>query len=169
MALVKNNLIVKDDWQQVDDEELLPEGAILVSAARWAAERETLLGRSGDLGVYLKSEDNPESLASDLDCFALICLEFPTFMDGRAYSYARMLRERYGFKGEIRAVGHVLRDQLLLMHRCGFDAFDIPCDDDLALSKWLASQKEMSVFYQPTGDGRKTVLSLRQRRRRAAQ
>ena len=101
--------------------------------------------------------------------YQIIALDFPAFTDGRAYSYARLLRERYNFDGELRAVGSVLRDQVFLMHRCGFDSFSIDAEDNKALQIWLDAQKEMTNFYQPTGDGRKTVLSLRQRRRMAKQ
>ena len=83
------------------------------------------------------------------------------FNDGRAFSYARLLRERYGFQGEVRAVGEVLRDLLLYMHRCGFDAFEIDRQD--AVERWQAALAEVSVWYQPTADGRS--FTLRQRAR----
>ena len=91
-----------------------------------------------------------------------MALEFPKFGDGRAFSYARLLRERYGFTGEVRAVGEVLYDQLVFMHRCGFDAFEIAADD--AAGRWLQALGEISVWYQPTADGRPSAMSLRQRR-----
>lgn len=167
MALVKNNLVVEDNWQFIADEEGLPEGNLIVSLTRWKNERETLLARSAGLGILLKSDENPEQILGDLQFFQVIALDFPAYTDGRAYSYARLLRERHKFDGEIRAVGDVLRDQVFLMHRCGFDAFDIEADDAKALQIWLNAQSEMTTFYQPTGDGRKTVSSLRERRRLA--
>ncbi|MDV7340174.1 DUF934 domain-containing protein [Terasakiella sp. A23] len=167
MALVKNNLVIVDVWTKVDDDEALPEGDIIVSLTRWNAERETLLARSSQIGIHLNSDENPEHILEDLSFFQVIELEFPAFTDGRAYSYARLLRERHNFDGELRAVGNVLRDQILLMHRCGFDAFSINEEDDKALQIWLNAQNEMTTFYQPTGDGRKTVMSLRQRKRLA--
>ena len=165
MALVKNNLVIKDNWTFIDDESNLPSGDVVVSLTRWKAERETLLGRADGLGIVLRSNENPEEIVDDLEVFQLIALDFPAFTDGRAYSYARLLRERYNFEGELRAIGNVLRDQIFLMCRCGFSAYEIKADDDKALQIWLDSQKEISNYYQPTGDGRKTVLSLRQRRR----
>jgi uncharacterized protein (DUF934 family) len=167
MALVKNNLVVKDSWVKVDDEGDLPAGDILVSLTRWTEDRDALLARKGQVGICLKSDENPEQILQDLSFFQVIALEFPAFTDGRAYSYARLLRERHGYKDELRAVGNVLRDQVLLMHRCGFDAFEIKAPDEKALQIWLDAQKEMTTFYQPTGDGRKTVMSLRQRKRMA--
>lgn len=167
MALVKNNLVIEDKWTFVQDEDDLPNGDIIVSLTRWKSDRETLLKRSDGLGIVLKSDENPDQIVDDLAFFQVIALTFPAFTDGRAYSYARLLRERHGFDGEIRAIGDVLRDQVFLMHRCGFDAFDIKAGDNKALAIWLDAQKEMTTFYQPTGDGRKTVRSLRDRRRLA--
>ena len=167
MALVKNNLVVEDKWTFVLDDNDLPNGDIIVSLTRWKNDRETLLKRSDGLGIVLKSGENPNQIVDDLAFFQMIALTFPAFTDGRAYSYARLLRERHGFDGEIRAIGDVLRDQVFLMHRCGFDAFDIKAGDNKALAIWLDAQKEMTTFYQPTGDGRKTVRSLRDRRRLA--
>lgn len=167
MALVKENLIVADTWQFVEDDAALPESGVVVSLTRWQQERETLLAGRDQLGIVLKSDENPESIAEDLNFFQLVALDFPAFTDGRAYSYARVLRERYGFDGEVRAIGNVLRDQVFLMNRCGFDALEIAADDEKALQIWLDAQKEMTTFYQPTGDGRKTVSSLRERRRLA--
>jgi len=167
MALVKNNLVIEDKWTFVADDEDLPAGDVIVSLTRWQKERDVLLARSDALGILLQSDENPDQIVEDLDCFQLIALNFPAFTDGRAYSYARLLRERYNFNGELRAVGDILRDQVFLMHRCGFDAFEIKGGDNKALAIWLDAQKEMTNFYQPTGDGRKTVRSLRERRRMA--
>jgi len=167
MALVKNNLIIQDDWAYVKDDGPLVDGKIIVSLKRWQDERETLLKRTGNLGLILQSDENPDLILQDLKFFQVIVLDFPAFTDGRSYSYARLLRERHDFEGEIRATGSVLRDQIFLMHRCGFDAFEIKADDEAALKIWLDAQSERTVFYQPTGDGRQTALSLRQRRRLA--
>lgn len=167
MALVKNNLVIEDKWTFVQDEDDLPKGDIIISLTRWKNDREALLKRSDALGIVLKSDENSDQIVDDLAFFQVIALTFPAFTDGRAYSYARLLRERHGFDGEIRAIGDVLRDQVFLMHRCGFDAFDIKAGDNKALAIWLDAQKEITTFYQPTGDGRKTVRSLRDRRRLA--
>ncbi len=167
MALVKNNLVVKDNWTVVADDADVPEGDVIVSLTRWQEERENLLARSEGLGVLLKDDELPEAIEKDLDFLQVVAMDFPAYTNGRSYSHARILRERYKFDGEIRAVGDVLRDQVFLMHRCGFDAFDIAADDEKSLQIWLDAQADFTLFYQPTGDGRKTVASLRQRKRLA--
>ncbi|MCH8809777.1 MAG: DUF934 domain-containing protein, partial [Proteobacteria bacterium] len=121
--------------------------------------REALLQRNAPLGIRLRSDQPPKLVLDDLDRFAVVALEFPKFGDGRAYSYARLLRERYGYRGELRAVGNVLRDQALFMLRCGFDAFELA--EDSALEGWRESLAEISVFYQPTADGRSPAHALR--------
>ncbi len=160
MPLIKDNELVPDPWVTLGDDEALPEGTpAIVSFERWQNEREALLQRNAPLGIRLRSDQPPKLVLDDLDRFAVVALEFPRFGDGRAYSYARLLRERYGFRGELRAVGNVLRDQALFMLRCGFDAFELA--EDSALEGWRESLAEISVFYQPTADGRSPAHALR--------
>ena len=104
--------------------------------------------------------DKMHEIAPDLEHISLIALEFPTFRDGRAYSTARLLRERHGYSGELRAFGNVLRDQLMFMHRCGFNAFEVA--EANALDSWRKALGEMSVWYQPTADGRVPATARRQ-------
>ena len=161
MALIKDNTVVEDSWVHVDDnEDLSDQDSVIVSLDRWQDEQETLTKRNAPLGIRLRSDPPPSELAGDLSRFAVIALEFPAFTDGRAYSYARLLRERLGYTGEIRAIGNVLRDQLSLMQRCGFDAFEVNSPE--TASNWLDAFKEIVVVYQPTGDNLETVLSRRQ-------
>ncbi|SOC23740.1 DUF934 domain-containing protein [Thalassospira xiamenensis] len=169
MAIVKNDSVIDQEWVTLDAEADLLSGEenIIVPLARFKEERETLIGRNGGLGVQLNPGDAPEDLANDLDRLSIITVNFPAYTDGRGYSYARVLRERLGFKGELRAIGDVLRDQILYMHRCGFDAYELKNDDDVSLTKVRAALKEITVYYQPTGDGRATAASLRERRRAA--
>ncbi len=163
MPLIKDSELVSDPWVTLPDEETLPEGAsVIVGLERWQAERETLIKRNAPLGLRLRSDQPPEDIAQDVERFQVIALEFPRFGDGRAYSYARLLRERYGYRGELRAVGNVLRDQALFMRRCGFDAFEVA--EDSALEGWREALGEISVFYQPTADGRSPAHALRARR-----
>ena len=160
MALIKQGRLVADDFTAVADDEALPaEGAVVVSLARWQAEREALLARGLPVGVHLKSDQSPESIADDLARVSLVALEFPQFRDGRAYSYARMLRERYGYEGEIRAVGDVLMEQLHFMVRTGFDAFELAGDDPLR--QYATAMADFSIWYQPTDDGRLTAIQRR--------
>ncbi len=160
MPLLKNGEIVTDDWVTLDPEAApTPECKVIVTLEQWLAQRERLRGHNGRLGLRLRSDQSPAEIADDLAHFDLIALEFPRFGDGRAYSAARLLRERHGFTGELRAVGNVLRDQLFFMLRCGFDAFDIA--DANAAAAWREAVSEISVLYQPTGDGRRTATALR--------
>jgi uncharacterized protein (DUF934 family) len=153
---------VADPWHFLADEEALPEaGAVAVSLLRWQRERETLLARRAPLGVRLKAGEHPKAIEADLARLELVALEFPKWTDGRAFSYARVLREQYKYRGELRAVGQVLRDTLLFMRRCGFDAYEIARAD--AVATWLKALSEIDVFYQPTGDGAPTVWELRRR------
>jgi uncharacterized protein (DUF934 family) len=159
MPLLKDGAIIDDRWRHLADDDPLPgTDAVIVSLARWRADR-ALAGRPGPLGLALKNSEPVQPLASELHRFELIALEFPKFTDGRAYSQARLLRERLGFAGELRATGQVLPDQLLFMQRCGFDAFEIAKGDPLAA--WRRALASFSVFYQPAGDGRRSVTSLR--------
>jgi len=134
MALIKDNALVEDPYFDATAAETIPPtGRVLVTLEQWRAQRGALAARGAPLGVRLHSDQSPELIADDLAHFDLVALEFPKFRDGRAYSYARLLRERYGFKGEVRAVGDVLMEQLLFMLRTGFDAFDVQGDDPRAL------------------------------------
>ena len=167
IGLIKNNDLVRDEFVYVPDgEPIAPDGSVIVHLEPWQAERETLLKRGAPVGVRLKSDQSPESIVDDLHHLAVVALEFPAFRDGRAYSYARMLRERYGYTGEVRAVGDVLMEQIHFMLRTGFDAFEIDADDPLG--DFRAALADFSVWYQPTGDGRPTAMQLRHGRARQA-
>lgn len=163
--LLKDNKPAEDSWTAVEDIEALPEaGPAIVPLDLWRAHRETLLARNAPVGVRLKSDQPPKEIADDLEHISLIALEFPKFSDGRAYSYARLLRERHGFKGELRAVGNVLRDQAIFMVRCGFDAFEV---DEKTAQAWQAALARLSQVYQPAADGRTPAPWLRRRRQAA--
>jgi uncharacterized protein (DUF934 family) len=162
MPLIRTNGPAEDLWTFVKDEEPLPaEGAVIVTLARWQANRDQLAARTTPMGIRLKSGQSPSQIAGDLERFDVVALEFPKFTDGRAYSGARLLRERFGFRGELRAVGNVLRDQLAFMRRCGFDSFEIPATADAAA--WAGSLRGISVVYQPATDTRATVIAARHR------
>ncbi len=163
MPLLRDGALVDDPWVTVDDGTALPmDGPAMISLERWQAHRDALLGRNAPLGIRLKSDQSPALIADDLDRFAVVALEFPVFKDGRAYSYARLLRERYGYRGEVRAVGEVLRDQFLFMVRCGFDALEVK--DENAAGQWREAVSEISVVYQPAADSQTPVWALRHRR-----
>ena len=129
--LIKDRAIVEDSWlllQPATDgaqPDIPATGDIIVPLSTWQQHKPELLQRAGAVGVWLAAGEEPESLAADLAQLPLIAIDFPVFTDGRGFSSARLLRERLGFEGEIRAIGDVFRDQLWYMSRCGFNAFAI--------------------------------------------
>ena len=160
MPLVKNDTIVEDRFVRILDDAAVPdEGSIIVLAARLLADAGELTQRAGATGVLWPNDRDISALAPYLDRLALVALVFPSFRDGRAYSQARILRERYQFRGEVRATGDVLRDQFVLMHRAGFDAFEVKKQADAV--KFAESVARYSVAYQPAGDSQ---LSAARRR-----
>jgi uncharacterized protein (DUF934 family) len=164
MPLVKQGRITTDLFVHVAEGAELPgDGAILVTAARFLEDPEALLKRAGKVGVIWPNNRDLDDLVPYLDRIAAVALVFPSFRDGRAYSQARLLRERHGYDGELRATGQVLRDQFVFMSRAGFDAFEVRKDADA--DAFTATMKRYSVFYQPTGDGRVTALHRRMQRR----
>jgi uncharacterized protein (DUF934 family) len=160
MPLVKNARITTDLFFHVADGAELPgDGAVLVTAARFLEDPEAMLERAGKTGVIWPNNRAVDDLVPYLDRLAAVALVFPTFRDGRAYSQARLLRERHGYDGELRATGQVLRDQFVFMSRAGFDTFEVKKDADA--DAFAETMKRYSVFYQPTGDGRVTALNRR--------
>jgi uncharacterized protein (DUF934 family) len=160
MPLVKDSRVVADDFVRLADDAPVPEtGAVIVSAARYLAGAGALSARTAPTGVVWPNDRPVAELAPHLDHLALVALVFPKFRDGRAFSQARLLRERYGYMGELRATGDVLRDQFLFMVRAGFDSFEVPKPADAAA--FADSVRRYDVFYQPTGDGRATALRHR--------
>lgn len=160
MPLIKDGKIANDPWVRVSAEAPLPDDdALLVPYEIWSAQRDDLLARNGRLGILLAADQPPHLIADDLDRLDLVALEFPVFKDGRAYSYARLLRERFGYDKELRAVGQVLRDQFSFMHRCGFDAYEVA--DATSAKAWAETLREISQVYQPATDRRRTIAALR--------
>jgi uncharacterized protein (DUF934 family) len=160
MPLVKSGRIVEDRFVRVLDDAPVPDNVpVILPAARLLADARELVLRQAPTGVIWPNDRRVAELAPYLDWIALVALVFPTFKDGRAYSQARLLRERYEFRGEMRATGQVLRDQLLFLHRAGFDAFEVTKDKDAAV--FVEALQRYSVFYQPTGDGRTSTLRAR--------
>lgn len=149
-----------DAWTSVDDGDPLPESApAMVSLARWRSERADLCRRNVAVGVRLSSHETLEGLTGDIGRLDLIALDFPNLNDGRHFTTARLLRERHGFRGEIRATGQVLRDQLFAMARCGFDSFELQAHQDADGAHQAFA--EMSVVFQPAADGRLAAQAIR--------
>ena len=162
MPLIKNGAIAEDVWQfAADNAKLAEQGPVAVTLARWQRDKALLRARSEPLGLLMLSDERVDDIVADLNEFELIALDFPTFRDGRPYSAARLLRERYGFAGELRAMGDVSRDQFLFMYRCGFNAFQVTNGE--ALEAWLRAVSEISIWYQPTNDPRAALSVLRHR------
>lgn len=164
--LLKDGKVTLDPWVHVADGDAVPtEGPVIVSLARWQAEHNTLAARKDPLGIRLTSAQSPMEIADDLSRFAVVALEFPKFGDGRAYSHARLLKDRLDYSGEIRAVGDVLRDQYRAMYRCGFDALEIAVDRpaERLEADWQAALKELRHAYQPALRGPEPVLRRRHR------
>jgi uncharacterized protein (DUF934 family) len=150
-TLIKNAKIAADSWLRLDwaaegSLPTVPAGDIIVPLALWQATAGELLMRSGRLGLWLDSAEDPALVADSLEAFSLIAVNFPQFTDGRGYSTARLLRERYGWKGELRAIGDIQRDQLFYLSRCGFDAFVL--NDGLDAQDALSAFTDFSEAYQ---------------------
>ena len=168
--IIKQRAVVADDWTvlrldegQTADAVEIPEGKVIVPLAVWQAQRESLSARraAGIVGVWFASDERPETLKGELAAFAVVAVDFPKFTDGRGYSIAYNLRMRLGYKGELRAIGDVLRDQLFQMHRCGFDAF--ATRQDRNISDALKGLTDFSEVYQASVD-EKAPLFRRQER-----
>ncbi len=130
----------------------------IVPLTCWLAHKDSLQGKIA--GVWLDSDESPELLEQkDIDSLELIALNFPVFSDGRSYSYAKILRDNYGYKGELRAIGDVLKDQLFFMKRCGFTSYDLRPDRDPRVAK--TSFSDFSVTYQVGADGTTPVFHQR--------
>ena len=155
-ALSDNKLIlrgrewVSDEWRYIDEDPTGSSLALIFPLARWQAERDQWWSWAGRLGVRIGPADKIGVLASDLKRLALVAVEFPNAGDGRGYSHARLLRERYRFTGEIRAVGYVKRDQLFFQARCGFDAFELSAGEKP--DEVLNAFKDFDTAYQTLPD-----------------
>jgi uncharacterized protein (DUF934 family) len=158
--LLRDTRIVTDEWRYLkgalatdpdDAVDLTGAGQapLIVGFEQWQAERAALLARAAPLGVSLKPAQAVEGLAADLVLFALVAAEFPGPAEGRGYTQGRLLRERYEFSGELRAVGYVRRDQLFFLARCGFNAFALPETD---LDEAVTAFATFTLAYQPTND-----------------
>jgi uncharacterized protein (DUF934 family) len=165
MPLIRNGRLAEDRYVRVLDDAPIPDGIpAIVPAARFLADAEEILRRDAPTGVEWPNNRRVEELEPYLGRLAVIVLAFPNFKDGRGYSQARLLRERYGFSGELRAGGQILRDQFLFLVRAGFDALEVAKPNDA--DAFAAALARYSVFYQEAGDDR--VAAPRRRLARIA-
>lgn len=156
--IIKDQQICDDNWQVWRDAETLPEtGGYIVPLALWQSNKDALKAL-GDVAVFLASDESPKSLGADIAEFELIAVDFPKFADGRGFSYGRELREQFAYKGELRAIGDFMRDQLYFLSRCGFNSFALENSD---IEESLASFKDFSESYQPSIDQRLPLFRRR--------
>ena len=148
-------------FTDVADEDGVSEGGdIIISMARFEAEGDALIAEGCNVGVRIQPDEAVEALAYDLPRLSVVALAFPKYRDGRAYTSARLLRERLGFTGEIRAIGDVLREQAGFMARCGFDAFE-PADGSTP-AEWQAAIHRHRHVYQRAADARAPAFAERE-------
>jgi uncharacterized protein (DUF934 family) len=149
--LIRNRSVAPDTWQLLEpqpgaDSAIPADGDVIVPLSVWTGARSELERRAGRTGVWLDGGEDPGLIATDLERLPLVAVMFRSFGDGRGFSIARLLRERYGYRGELRAVGYVIQDWLLFMQRCGFDAFLLREGEDPASA--LAAFAELPEAYQ---------------------
>jgi len=162
--IIKNGQVIDETWHLLPKDaslEGLPNSDdVIVPLALWREHSHALKARDGGLGIWLDSDEQVEEIADDLGHFQVIALNFPVFTDGRHFSSARLLRERYAYQGEVRAIGDVLRDQLFFMQRCGFDAYAVRADRDPYDA--LQGLKDFSEVYQAATDQPQPLFRRRQ-------
>ncbi len=156
--LIKDNTLATDTWQTLEigpdetpESVALPSGDVIFPAAVWLARKTEIISGNKRIGLLLKGDDRLEDIVGDLDYFIVIAIDFPKFVDGRGYSTASLLRQRYHYEGELRAVGDVLHDQLFFLKRVGFDAYALKGDKNAvqAIAKGFST---FSDAYQTSTD-----------------
>jgi phosphoadenosine phosphosulfate reductase len=168
MAVWRDGGFADDIWTTLDDAAPVPErGAIIVSFARWQADKATVRTRAEPVGVSIAAGKDVVGELAEAAGRPLVALKFDKFADGRAFSYAELLRERHGFTGELRAVGEVLLDEIALMQRCGFTSFEVTDANTLRALKEGRVPKH-ALFYQPALGPREAQAGTRPWLRRAA-
>ena len=161
MAIIKDGQTGRNDWQHLADSEALPvSGAVTVSLKRWLAEREALNGYTSPLGIRLAADDSPEVLQNESPTsLPLVVLDMQAFTDGRSFSQAHWLRERWGYEGELRVRGDFLLDQVFFLARVGVNAFEFK--DDAQAAAALPRLSEFSVRYQAAQDIKEPLYRYR--------
>lgn len=165
-TLIRHRKPAADSWQRLDrdigrwvspgEDGFVPDfprgSDLIVPLALWRLRRDDLVHRTGRAGVWLDAGDDVAAIAPDLDRFDVVAVHFPKFSDGRGFSTARLLRERHGYRGELRAIGDIGRDQLAFLERCGFDAFALR--EGVSAGDPIAAFDEVGVAYQPDARAR---------------
>ena len=155
-------VVANDPWIVLaDDQPAAEEADVVVSVKRLQDEAEKLFSRKGRTGVVIASSEAVEEVACFVQQMALICVDFPAYRDGRGFTTVRLLRERYHYKGPLRATGDVLQDLVFFMLRCGIDEFVLKAKD--AEAAFARASRTFSKVYQPAADARETVSQLREK------
>ncbi|WP_237056725.1 DUF934 domain-containing protein [Microbulbifer sediminum] len=165
--LIRDGRVVRNEWRLLpaDDEnaaitaEALAPGKVILPLPVWRRLREDLAERGDEIGVWLDSDETADQLGDDAGQLPLVAVHFPAFADGRGFTTGRLLRERYGYTGELRAVGGFIRDQLTYLRRCGFDAFAYEGEEDPAAL--LSSLRDFSDSYQAAVDESQPIFRRR--------
>ncbi len=123
--LVKNGEIIENHWTHLTTESIPNNGSVTLPLDRWIAEQQLMMERPDLVGVRLLPDSNIAEISNHLEQLQLIVIEFPVLADGRVFSFVRLLR-RNGYKGEIRAIGNFVTDQMYYLQRVGVDSFEIP-------------------------------------------
>jgi len=167
MPLFKNDAFTPDEWRALGPDESVPlDGKVILTLPQWLESREKAPAANIPIGLRLEPGAPVQTIAADLPRLALVAVNFPKFSDGRGFSMAHQIRGDEGFTGELRAVGDILFDQLQLLARCGFDAFEI---EDAATIRLLECGRRpgLGAYYQP-GLGAEAPEQTRPWARRAA-
>lgn len=163
IKLIDGHLVdLADRFSYIEDADSVRPGfgPMILGPMRYRSEGRALLESGREIGIWLEPDDAVEALVEDLASLAVVVLKFPKFRDGRAYSSATLLRERYGYSAELRAIGDVLRDQAGFLVRAGFDAFE-PADGSTA-ADWQAGMERFRHVYQRSADRRRPAFLERQ-------
>lgn len=153
-TLIKDGKVVDNTWQligkdlELEDTLKVKGEQLLVPLVLWQEHKNALQQSGKQIGVWLDSDDDPYELANDAGELALVAVNFPVFRDGRAFSSAAIVRERLGYKNELRAIGDVLRDQLFYMKKCGINSFELP--ESVDAEEALAAFGDFADNYQST-------------------
>jgi uncharacterized protein (DUF934 family) len=149
--MLSHGAVADNNWTVLQQPvESIPAGDILVPLNYWLEHRVELKQQSGQVGVWLDSDEEVEALVDDLPQLPVVALNFPKFVDGRGFSSARLLRDRYDYQGEVRAIGNIIQDQLFMLQRCGFSQFSLANDIDLEAA--AKSLNDFSDGYQTAAD-----------------
>lgn len=150
--IIQNGAITSNEWVRITENigNETPEGNVIFSLKMWQEHYSALNARSSKPGLWISSDENPSNFPGDIRTLPIICIYFPSFTDGRGFSLGNLFRGRLGYRGELRACGHFIRDQLFYLKRCGFNAFEF--ENTINLEEAAKSLQDFSDSYQIAAD-----------------